>query len=72
MIAMSTVLSKQNPFKTVLGYASLLAEDGRAMHKSWGNSIEFTEGADKMGADVMRWIYAKQQPTDNLLLIQKS
>ncbi|MEK7504471.1 MAG: class I tRNA ligase family protein [Patescibacteria group bacterium] len=67
MIAMSTVLSKQNPFKTVLGYASLLAEDGRAMHKSWGNSIEFTEGADKMGADVMRWIYAKQQPTDNLL-----
>jgi len=67
LIAMSTVLAKQNPFKTVLGFASLLAEDGRAMHKSWGNAIEFTQGADKMGADVMRWIYARQQPTDNLL-----
>lgn len=67
LIAMSTVLEKRNPFQTVLGYATLLAEDGRAMHKSWGNSIEFNEGADKMGADVMRWMFARQSPTDNML-----
>ncbi len=67
MIAMSTVLKKTNPFKTVLGYATVLAEDGRPMHKSWGNYIEFNEGADKIGADVMRWMYAKQQPVDNIL-----
>ena len=48
MIAMSTVLEKKNPFKTVLGFASMLGEDGRPMHKSWGNSIEFNEGADKI------------------------
>lgn len=67
LIAMSTVLKKTNPFKTVLGYASLLAEDGRPMHKSWGNSIEFNEGADKIGVDVMRWMYVTHSPTDNLL-----
>lgn len=67
MIAMSTVLENKNPFKSVLGFASLLADDGRPMHKSWGNSVEFNEAADKIGADVMRWIYVKQDPTQNLL-----
>lgn len=66
MIAMSTVLEDSNPFKTVLGYASVLAEDGRAMHKSWGNTIEFNEGAKKMSVDVMRWLYARQNPVKNL------
>lgn len=67
MIAMSTVLEKTNPFKTVLGYASMLGEDGRPMHKSWGNSIEFNEGADKIGVDVMRWMFVSHNPTENLL-----
>lgn len=67
MIAMSTVLEKTNPFQTVLGYASMLAEDGRPMHKSWGNSIEFSEGADKIGVDVMRWMFFSQDPEQNIL-----
>jgi len=67
MIAMSTVLEKHTCFKTVLGYASMLGEDGRPMHKSWGNAIEFNEGADKIGADVMRWMFAKQNPEQNIL-----
>lgn len=67
MIAMSTVLEDNNPFKTVLGFATLLGEDGRAMHKSWGNSIEFNSGADEMGVDVIRWMFARQNPVDNML-----
>lgn len=67
MIAMSTVLEDTNPFKTVLGYGTLAGEDGRAMHKSLGNSIEFNEGADKIGADVMRWMFARQNPSENML-----
>lgn len=67
MIAMSTVLENVEPFKNVLGYATLLAEDGRPMHKSWGNTIEFNEGADAMGVDVMRWMYVRQNPSENLL-----
>ncbi|MFI5241303.1 MAG: class I tRNA ligase family protein, partial [Microgenomates group bacterium] len=66
-IAMSTVLEDKNPFKTVLGYGTLLGEDGRPMHKSWGNSLEFNESADKIGADVMRWMYVRQNPADNML-----
>ncbi len=67
MIAMSTVLEDSNPFQNVLGFATLLGEDGRPMHKSWGNSIEFNSGADEIGVDVMRWMYARQNPADNLL-----
>ncbi|HEX9922095.1 MAG TPA: DUF5915 domain-containing protein, partial [Anaerolineae bacterium] len=37
------------------------------MHKSWGNSIEFNEAADKMGVDVMRWMYCNHKPEQNLL-----
>ena len=72
LIAMSTVLKKNPPCKAILGYASLLAEDGRPMHKSWGNSIEFNEGADKIGVDVMRWMYTLQNPQDNMLFGFKS
>ena len=67
MIAMSTVLEKKNPFELVLGYASMLGEDARPMHKSWGNSIEFNEGADKIGVDVMRWMFSVHNPEQNLL-----
>ncbi len=67
MIAMSTVLKKINPYKTVLGYASLLDEKGQVMHKSSGNMIEFNEGADKIGADVMRWMFVTHNPEVNLL-----
>jgi isoleucyl-tRNA synthetase len=67
LIAMSTVLEKRNPFKFVLGFASMLGEDGRPMHKSWGNSIEFNEGADRIGVDVMRWMFVTQNPEQNLL-----
>ncbi len=67
MIAMSTVLEDTNPFQRVLGFATLLGEDGRPMHKSWGNSIAFHEGADEMGVDVMRWMYSRHNPAENLL-----
>ena len=67
MIAMSTVLEKKNSFKLVLGYASMVGEDGRPMHKSWGNMIEFVEGAEKIGVDVMRWMFVTHNPEQNLL-----
>ena len=72
MIAMSTVLADEPSFKTVLGYASMLGEDGRPMHKSWGNAIEFNEGAEKIGADIMRWTFVRQNPTQNLLFGYKT
>jgi isoleucyl-tRNA synthetase len=67
MLAMSTVLRREEPFRTIFGYATLFGEDGRPMHKSWGNSIEFDEAAERMGVDVMRWMYASARPDDNIL-----
>ena len=66
MLAMSTALAGEAPFKTVLGYATLFAEDGREMHKSWGNAIEFNEAAEHMGADVMRWMFLAHKPESNI------
>ncbi len=67
LLAMSTVLENKPPFLENFGYASLLAEDGRQMHKSWGNSIEFNDAADKMGVDTMRWLYCAHKPENDLL-----
>ncbi|MFV1917634.1 MAG: isoleucine--tRNA ligase, partial [Patescibacteria group bacterium] len=67
MIAESTILENREPYRTVLGFATLFGEDGKAMHKSLGNAIEFNEGADKIGVDVMRWMYVRQDPEHNLL-----
>ena len=67
LLAMATVIDQSPPFLENFSYASLYAEDGREMHKSWGNSIEFNEAADKMGVDVMRWLYSAHKPEHNLL-----
>ncbi len=67
MLAMSTVLRREPPFRSLFGYATLFGEDGRPMHKSWGNAIEFDEAAERMGVDVMRWMYASARPDDNIL-----
>jgi len=64
---MATVLENSPPFETCFSYATLLAEDGEEMHKSWGNAIEFNEAADRMGVDVMRWLYSRQKPEKDLL-----
>jgi isoleucyl-tRNA synthetase len=67
LLAQSAALVRRPPFKNVLGFATLLAEDGREMHKSWGNAIEFNEAANVMGADVMRWLYLHHRPEQNML-----
>jgi len=67
LLAMATVVDNSPPFLQNFGYATLLAEDGRPMHKSWGNSIEFNEAADKMGVDVMRWLFSAHKPENDLL-----
>ena len=41
-------------------------ETGREMHKSTGNAIEANEAIERMGADVMRWMYCEQVPSQNL------
>jgi isoleucyl-tRNA synthetase len=66
LLVMSTVLENLPPFETVLGFATVRGEDGRPMHKSSGNAIDFNEAAERAGADAMRWIFCVQNPTANL------
>ncbi len=66
LIAMSTALKNENPFKNLLGFANVVDEKGEPMHKSKGNAIEFNEAADKVGVDVMRWLYLRTNPEHNL------
>jgi isoleucyl-tRNA synthetase len=66
MLAMSTVLRREEPFRTIFGYALVFGADGRPMHKSWGNAIDFDEAAERMGVDVMRWLFAKARPEENI------
>ena len=63
---MSVVLVDRAPYRTVLGYEKVHDETGRPMHKSWGNAIWFDDAVEKMGADVMRWLYAAQAPAQNM------
>jgi len=67
LLALSTIMERQRPFDTVFSYALLLAEDGRQMHKSWGNAIWFDDAAEQMGVDVMRWMYSTHKPENNLI-----
>src|SRR5579859_709206 len=68
-LTMGTALVGEPPTRTILGFSTLLGEDGRPMHKSWGNSFEFNEAADSpdFGADVMRWMFFKQRYEADIL-----
>jgi isoleucyl-tRNA synthetase len=66
MLFMGVVLDGSAPYKAVLSYEKVNDETGRPMHKSWGNAIWFDDAVDTMGADVMRWMYAAQNPAANL------
>ena len=72
LLAMGTVMTLDTeqegtpPFISLFSYALLRDENGDEMHKSKGNAIWFEEAAEKMGADVMRWLYLRTNPASNL------
>ena len=63
---MAVTLTGRLPYRSVLTYEKLLDEHGREMHRSWGNAIPADEAFDSMGADVMRWQFCEQNPSQNL------
>jgi isoleucyl-tRNA synthetase len=63
---MAVTLTGVSPYRKVLTYEKVFDERGRPMHKSTGNAIELNEALDRMGADVMRWLYCAQTPSEPL------
>ena len=66
LICMAAALEGVAPTKAVFSYGLMRDENGEEMHKSKGNSIPFEDAADTMGADVMRWVFARHIPQNNL------
>ena len=63
----SVVVTGKAPYLNVQSYEKLLDEKGRPMHRSWGNVIVFPEAAERVGADVARWLYSRQNVQENIL-----
>jgi len=63
---MSVTLAGRNPYQRVLTYERVRDETGREMHKSWGNAIEASEAFERMGADIVRWMFSEQVPSQNV------
>jgi len=63
---MAVTLIGRSPYRRVLTYEKLLDENGREMHRSWGNAIDANDAFDRMGADVMRWLFCDVSPSQNL------
>lgn len=66
LLSMSAMMTGRAPFKVLLGHALVRDEHGNEMHKSLGNAINFDEAAEKMSADLMRWMFCRQNPQANI------
>jgi isoleucyl-tRNA synthetase len=59
----SVVLEGRTPYKSVLVHGMVLDEKYlKEMHKSAGNVIWADEALEKMGGDIVRWMYCLQNP----------
>jgi len=63
---MSMTMTGRLPYRAVLTYERVHDEHGKEMHKSTGNAIEANEAFERIGADVMRLMYAAQVPSQNI------
>ena len=66
ILFMSVTLEDRAPYSAALTYEKVHDETGRPMHKSWGNAIWFDDAVEIMGADIMRWMYAGANITQNM------
>lgn len=55
LIAISTFVMGQSPYKNVLVNDLVLDKDGKKMSKSRGNTVDPFDLFDRYGADVLRW-----------------
>ncbi|MHC4697199.1 MAG: isoleucine--tRNA ligase [Planctomycetota bacterium] len=67
LLAVSTMMVGRSPFKILKGHGLVMDDEGKPMHKSAGNAVDFNDAAEEIGVDVMRWLYARTSPERNVL-----
>lgn len=63
LLAISTFVKGEAPYKNVLVNDLILDKDGRKMSKSRGNTVDPFEMFDQYGADVLRWYLMHVSPS---------
>lgn len=66
MLVYGYIFEGKVPYKNVLSHSEVRDEKGERMSKTKANGIPYDEAVEKMGADVMRWMYVIQNPANNL------
>lgn len=66
LLIMSVVLTGKAPYKKLVTYQYVRDENGGEFHKSGGNSLEADIVADKVGADVVRYLFSSSSPTNDM------
>ncbi len=68
LLAVSTLLFDQSPYRTCLVLGHIADEHGKKMSKSLGNIVVPWDVIDRHGADAFRWYYfTSKQPWDGYL-----
>ncbi|MBR1568419.1 MAG: isoleucine--tRNA ligase [Lachnospiraceae bacterium] len=57
LMAISTLIFDQAPYKNVIVLGHVLDKDGEKMSKSKGNAVDPMEALNKFGADAIRWYF---------------
>jgi isoleucyl-tRNA synthetase len=65
LLAISTLLGRQAPYRSVVCLGLILDSEGQKMSKSKGNTVEPWQVIDAHGADAFRWyFFTSKQPWD--------
>ncbi|MEA2662062.1 MAG: isoleucyl-tRNA synthetase [Chloroflexota bacterium] len=62
----SVVLTGKAPYRTCQAFEKVLAAPGEEFHKTGTNMLDLGEACEDVGADVIRWLYTRQNPQENL------
>ena len=62
----SVVLAGRAPYRTNGSHAVVLAAPGEEFHKTGANMLDLGEACEEVGADVIRWVYTRQNPQENV------
>src|SRR6266513_3733632 len=56
----SVVLTGEPPYRVCQSFQPMLAAPGEEFHKTGGNMIDLNEACESVGADSLRWLFARQ------------